>query len=47
MAAALLAVGLAVTLLMAVADIPRGYRVVTALPFAIAALAFFQARAHT
>ena len=47
MAGTLLAVGAGITLVMAVAGIPRGYRLVAALPFAVAALAFFQARAHT
>ena len=47
MAGVLMVVGAAITLLMAVTGIPRGYRIAAALPFAIAALAFFQARAHT
>jgi hypothetical protein len=47
MAGALLALGAALTLLMAGAGMARGYRMAVALPFAIAALAFFQARAHT
>jgi hypothetical protein len=47
MAGALLVVGAALTMLLAVAGLPRGYRIAAALPFAIAALAFFQARAHT
>ena len=47
MAGALLAVGAAMTLAMAAAGIARGYRLAAALPFAVAALAFFQARAHT
>jgi hypothetical protein len=46
-AGSLLVVGAALALLMAVAGIPRGYRIGAALPFAVAALAFFQARAHT
>jgi hypothetical protein len=47
MAGALLVVGAAMTLAMAAAGITRGYRLAAALPFAVAALAFFQARAHT
>lgn len=47
MAVALLLVGAAMTLLMAVAGVARGYRLAAAAPFAVAALAFFQARAHT
>jgi hypothetical protein len=47
MAGALLVVGVAFISLMAVAGLPRGYRIAAVLPFAIAALAFFQARAHT
>lgn len=47
MAGALLVVGAALTLVLVVSGAARGYRLATALPFAIAALAFFQARAHT
>ncbi len=47
MAGALLVVGAGITLVMVVAGIARGYRLAAALPFAMAALAFFQARAHT
>jgi fatty acid desaturase len=47
MAGALLVVGAALTLVLIVAGSPRGYRLALALPFAVAALAFFQARAHT
>jgi hypothetical protein len=47
MAAVLLVIGAAVTLALAVSGAARGYRLTAALPFAIAALAFFQARAHT
>ena len=44
--AVLLVIGAALTLALVVAGVPRGYRLVTALPFALAALAFFQAHAH-
>lgn len=47
MAGTLLVVGAGLTLVMVVAGIGRGYRLAAALPFAIASLAFFQARAHT
>jgi hypothetical protein len=47
MAGALLVVGVALTLGMAAAGLARGWRLAAALPFAVAALAFFQARAHT
>ena len=47
MAGALFAVGIALLVVMIVTGIGRGYRVAAALPFAVAALAFFQARAHT
>jgi hypothetical protein len=47
MAAALLAIGVGATLVMVVTGVARGYRVALALPLAMAALAFFQARAHT
>jgi hypothetical protein len=47
MAGALLVVGAGVIAVMVVAGIPRGYRLAAALPFALASLAFFQARAHT
>jgi hypothetical protein len=47
MAAVLLVIGIALTLVLVVSGVARGYRLVAALPFAVAALAFFQARAHT
>lgn len=47
MAGTLLVVGAGITLAMVVAGIAPGYRLAAALPFAVAALAFFQARAHT
>lgn len=47
MAGALLLVGAGITAVMVVAGIPRGYRFALALPFAVASLALFQARAHT
>jgi hypothetical protein len=47
MAGALLALGVALTVIMAAAGVARGYRLAAAVPFAVAALAFFQARAHT
>lgn len=47
MAGALLLVGTALAVVMVVAGIPRGYRLALALPFALASLALFQARAHT
>ena len=47
MAGALLIVGVGMTLVTLVTGVGRGYRLATALPFAMAAIAFFQARAHT
>jgi len=47
MAAVLLVIGAALTLVLVVSGVGRGYRLAAALPFALAALAFFQARAHT
>jgi hypothetical protein len=47
MAAVALVMGVALTLVLLVSGAARGYRLTAALPFAIAALAFFQARAHT
>jgi fatty acid desaturase len=47
LAGVLFAVGAGLTLAVAVAGGARGYRLAAALPFAVAALAFFQARAHT
>ena len=47
MAGALLVVGAGMTLAALVTGVGRGYRLAAALPFALAAIAFFQARAHT
>jgi hypothetical protein len=46
-AGALFAVGVALTLALALTGVGRGYRLAAAIPFAIAALAFFQAHGHT
>jgi hypothetical protein len=46
-AAVMLVIGGALTLGLVVSGVARGYRVAAALPLGMAALAFFQARAHT
>jgi len=46
-AAVLLVIGAALTVILVGAGVARGYRLAAGVPLTIAALAFFQARAHT